>query len=67
MSTVFKGRMCGFATLIEKLPDGCLSIMQASKEDDNLDDAHYPVDQVVMDDDVLRDLLGGVATACGTA
>lgn len=68
MSLIFKGSMCGFDTLIEQLPDGCLSVMQASKEGDNLDDAHYAVDQVVLDDDALRDLLvPGVATACGTS
>lgn len=65
MSLVFKGTMCGFDTLVEKLPDGCLSIMQTSKKEDSLDDPHYVVEQVVLDDDAIRDLLSPGATASG--
>lgn len=65
MSTIFKGIMGGFDTLIEQLPDGCLSIMQTSKKDDSLDDPHYVVEQVVLDDDAIRDLLVPGALASG--
>ena len=65
MTTVFKGTMCGFDTLMERLPTGELSIMQTSNKDDDLDDAHFPVEQVVLDDGVIRELLGDVAPASG--
>jgi hypothetical protein len=67
MSTIFKGALGGFDTLIEELPDGFLSIMQVDVADDDLDDGHGSISQVVVERSVLLDLLGGqVPTACGT-
>lgn len=67
MSTIFIGMMGGLHTSIDRLPGGWLSAMQVDNKDDSLDDPHGPVSQVVMDEDVLRELLGGHVVVSGNA